>query len=78
MSEYKYKGFQIEVVTDTKKSISDLKSILRLINRYDHNYSRIDDYTQYKQALQHNVAIKKALNTLDVKSYDYFDHKVIT
>lgn len=77
MKNYTYKGFQIEVITNAKKSISDLKAILKLINRYDHNYSHIDDYTQYKKALQNNVAIRIALSTLKVKGYTYFDHVVL-
>ena len=76
MLKHTYKGFQIKVIATAKQSISDLKTILRLINNYDHNYSYIDDYKQYKKAIQSNNAIKAALKTLSVDHYIYFDHNI--
>lgn len=77
MKAYKDKLNSINIVSHDIKTISELKQIMRTINNYDFNACRIDDFKQYKVAINRNKLIASGLKNNGIVSVRYFDTEIL-
>lgn len=77
MRVYTDKLKTIAISSDTNQNISNLKKILRSINNYDFNACMIDDFKQYRKALENNKLIAMGLKNQGITSVTYFDTRIL-